>query len=657
LLLNFFSLPLNNSIMELHHFFSGLRVPEIEAATISDSEGNEIEYLTGLSKVNIFIGPNNSGKSLFLRELLKREIEFTYPSETLLESIQIYIEEALLHIKHIFDSYQTLVLQAPNNVQLKYEEIATELKSIQGKNIKEYNSRVDKLIIKIQSSQYTYVVLKHGGATNVGLNLDKALKSITPEINKILDLLIPQFKINRVYVPTRRSLVKHTPTVVEELGRDVYHFNPKKSPTDESEFFSGNVKMNNGYTFFDEIKNLQSTQEGDEILENFQNYISLHFFANQKIILRPNHNTNVLNITIGDEKEQPIFRLGDGLQMIILITFILFNYNNGFIVIEEPEIFLHPGLQKQLIRLLADDPQAKNFIFFFATHSNHTIESVSLSQNISLFKINKLVERKKMSFPSFQLFPINFGNSDVLKDLGVTNNSIFLSNCTLWVEGITDKLYIQKYLKCFIDSNPTGKYRNIYKILEGISYSFVFTAGDNIIHYDFAEGSEVTDIAEKNTVKYICGKSMVIVDNDNGKNNQRKKQLEEELGIRFIVLPVVEIENLISPEVLVKTIKRFPTWKNLDESKVPDFQQEQYNDNNLGTFIDDYLLKNLRNGKQKRFSYKPGKSAEPPFTLNCKSEFCQYAIEETSYENMSESAKKLTSKILDFILEENPELM
>lgn len=109
--------------------------------------------------------------------------------------------------------------------------------------------------------------------------------------------------------------------------------------------------------------------------------LSKTFFDEKEVALIPKVKDDVLTIKIGDEKERPIYNLGDGIQSIILITLPLFLYldiskvrnTNVLVFIEEPEIGLHPSLQRTLIETLLDK-RFENFQFFFTTHSNHFLD-------------------------------------------------------------------------------------------------------------------------------------------------------------------------------------------------------------------------------------------------------------------------------------------
>jgi hypothetical protein len=73
---------------------------------------------------------------------------------------------------------------------------------------------------------------------------------------------------------------------------------------------------------------------------------------------------------------------------------------------------------------------------------------------------------------------------------------------------------------------------------EGIHYSFSLTGGDSIIHWDFSESSNYEELSHKVIVKKFCAKAMAIVDQDFGKNPDRKSLLMQLLNERFIELAV-----------------------------------------------------------------------------------------------------------------------
>jgi hypothetical protein len=192
---------------------------------------------------------------------------------------------------------------------------------------------------------------------------------------------------------------------------------------------------------------------------------------------------------------------------------------------------------------------------------------------------------------------------------------------------------------------------NSINLVEGTHYTFAFTAGNSIFHIDFGDEAEY-DINQKNIItKYITNRSMVITDNDEGKNISLKEYLKSALDKDFIELNVNEVENLLSIEVIAQTLPE--TWKSLQ--KELDFNTivnslSSYSDANikLGALLDKYILPLLKtkNIKLKSFQESSG-------TIKSKVKFCNIASKYITWENMSAESKTISRKILDFILKSN----
>ena len=69
---------------------------------------------------------------------------------------------------------------------------------------------------------------------------------------------------------------------------------------------------------------------------------------------------------------------------------------------------------------------------------------------------------------------INVDNVKILDLLGVRNSSVFLSNCVIWTEGVTDRMLLRKLLELFTD----------FSYLEDRHYSFAEYGGSNLENFD-----------------------------------------------------------------------------------------------------------------------------------------------------------------------------
>jgi len=207
------------------------------------------------------------------------------------------------------------------------------------------------------------------------------------------------------------------------------------------------------------------------------------------------------------------------------------------------------------------------------------------------------------------------------------------ANCTIWVEGITDRLYCRRFLDLELD-------RRKLKYFENLHYAFVEYGGGNITHWSFLDEDGMN-------VDRICAELFLISDQDSGKEARHEK-LEATLGNRFYKLRVKEIENLLTPEVISAVIRDYEG----EDFELAPFTQTAYANRYLGRFIDKEVLldkkKSARHGKLGTcYEDKSG-------TVKAKGEFCRRAITHMhSFDNIGEEAKLLASRICDFIVQQN----
>jgi len=89
-----------------------------------------------------------------------------------------------------------------------------------------------------------------------------------------------------------------------------------------NKFYSKSIIVENGQDFYQAVFKLKtSTFVNEQKLKKFEFFLKETFFDDQQITLITNEEDKVLNIKIGNETEQPIHNLGDGLQMLIILTF------------------------------------------------------------------------------------------------------------------------------------------------------------------------------------------------------------------------------------------------------------------------------------------------------------------------------------------------
>lgn len=165
----------------------------------------------------------------------------------------------------------------------------------------------------------------------------------------------------------------------------------------------------------------------------------------------------------------PLSSSGSGLRTILLVLIKLFlessKSQRNIFIFEELENNIHPTIQRNLFNYLYDWANEKNDIFFITTHSNVPINMFGNMPSISITHLKKDRDTKELITESAFSFS---SNSDILNDLGVKASDILQSNGIIWVEGPSDRVYINKW----IELASGGILR------ENIHYQILFMEGD-----------------------------------------------------------------------------------------------------------------------------------------------------------------------------------
>jgi predicted ATP-dependent endonuclease of OLD family len=601
------------------------------------------DWLENLSKVNIFIGQNNSGKSRFLRNLVALSREYISPIYCNLDSTSKIPGEIKTIIKDTFEKYRL------NEYKLLFPKIFEPEYKIDPFIISGIRKQVDvKTLInpvnEILNSSYTNrfdklsdrsVTARGSIQMRVG-EISERLISLIEKLKREYESVPEKLDFYKIYIPVLRGLRGLT-------GNDDY-FNQIKhdyfNKIDHDHFL-----IFTGLQMYDSVLKYKNGSFSDrKLIEEYERLLSDRFFEGKGIELISNVNEKVLYVKIGQEKEFPIFELGDGIQHIIILTYPLYinRDRNVLAFIEEPELYLHPGLQRKLIELLASDTFG-NLQTFITTHSNHFLDLMLDFDQISIYKFKKQLTDSNDNESLAQFTIENACNEDmnILKDLGVRNSSVFLSNCTIWVEGITDRMYIRKYLDLYMSQDDKKKYE------EDKHYSFLEYSGSNLSHWDF-EGDEGGTKAKR-----ICNSIMLIVDKDEKKESKHKKYAAILEGSYF-PLNCREIENTLSPSIIIKIIQEFE-----DEAVElnTQFTFEKYKEEYLGSFIENSVLKDKKGSKRNR-GVKEDAEVHPysseSGTIKNKVNFAEKAIFHiNSFDDLTDEAKRLTKAIYDFIGKSN----
>lgn len=600
---------------------------------------NDGDVLDKLSKVNIFIGENNSGKSRFLRKIFAQN-DFEIASS-------IFSFEELNNVgKELID-----LLKKELGENVSYIELATVERSVnllelvntvvnrtsyKFNNSKVFAKELYETIYKLSQAKGVSRVRLQSGWVSVDKIKSNSIKDECILYAEKLKLIVKDSfsdDYDKVYIPILRGLRPiNINDSLEIVNRNNYERRTLKDYFDDH--IDKILNISTGLDLYDDIKEHLLNNVGHrKVIREFEEFIGDTFFNGASISLIPHIKDDALCIGINND-EKPIYHLGDGIQALIIMLYPLFKNRgeNMIFFIEEPETHLHPGMQRIFLEAL-QDPRFSTFQYFITTHSNHFLDLTLDMNNISIYTFKKKVQ-------IYLIENVNNDDNNVLELIGVRNSSVFLSNCTIWVEGITDRLYIKKYLEVYQREVSKTNYH------EDIHYSFVEYGGNNIEHWSFL--NDEGDDEQRINVERLCSKLFLITDSDgaNEENKQWKterfKLLKKNLGNRYHTIKAIEIENILSKDIIKKYIQN--REKNNNKLNFEEFDNGDHTQTPLGKYIED-------NVKHKRYKYKEKKNSG---TIGDKVAFCKKTTEliETK-DDLTNEATVICKKLIEFIESNN----
>lgn len=554
----------------------------------------ESKSLAPLSLVNIFIGTNNCGKSRLLRSLYMLK-PFSYRTNShCTDTLYDLLSRLNTELKLFFGDRN--ISQINNIEAIRLEKDVLYLFANEG-----YITISNNLYEGIENIFYT-LDLSMQGHKIVANNFKEGSQFDTTDIFRELRELVDKYKeelrsINpyplsganeekRYYIPVLRGmrpLLDNQDRIKKDLN--VYEDRTKKDYFDKDNLLE-KMQIFTGLELYQTLKEkLLGEPDERKQVRKFEEFLSENFFENKEVTLIPREKEpKVVHIKIGEEPQFPIYNLGDGLQNLIICTFNIFmEKERCLFFIEEPDMFMHPSMQRAFLEVLS---KVDRHQYFITSHSNHFLDMTIDFANISVFHFSKHEDTQ----PQFHIRPSSPRDRQILLDLGVRNSSVFISNATIWVEGITDRLYLKAYMKKYIDElelSEPEKYSELIKLKEDYHYSFVEYQGANLTHWSFDPDDDDTYNMK---ASYICSQAFLIADGDIGSEikGNRKAIYEEMLGNRFLALQVKEIENLIPAEILRQVVaKQFKKYGvNTDLIKYEDYARL---DTPIGKYLDDLL--------------------------------------------------------------------
>ena len=593
--------------------------------------------LSNLKKVNCFVGANNSGKSQLIRQLYKIIYEHMAPNPSdakLTEGFHLKLEklEGYIIQKAKENRYNLPRVSIPQLMNLLLTYIFEIVKSFRASRnfIPSFSGSMKELAVykHLESfTQYKKISSKEDFRECFCLSEKLSIKfveEIGNSIKKHSYHLMEEYTMNGYTKElTERVLKKLFCNVIGELFIKAWAIAPKEPNQSEEggkrdvlyiPILRGIRKLQNydifreriredyqitevftGYTIYSDLQDhLLGDHEKRELIKDYENFLSESFFERKAVQLIPKIGTDLVYVRIGTQ-EYPLHELGDGIKAIIILTFPLFLRKNQYLAVfvEEPELHLHPKWQRFLLKTLKT--QFPHHQYFFSTHSNVFLNDDAVSTYRVFKKEEQGVTRIHVEHKH-----ITKDMQDLFRDLGYQPIDLVQANFVIWVEGPSDRIYINKFIELLNGEKS---------LEEGRDYTIMFYSGyNNLEHLNIGTKPKEIPIL---TVNPNCA---FIIDSDRSVKSEEfnldkikedfRKTCEEE-GIFCWITGVRAIENLIPPDIWEKACKAYAKeirsgW---DESEMV-IENNKYN----GDFKTYPLVKKFKSKQGTRVSVKNSKA-------------------------------------------------
>lgn len=470
--------------------------------------------LDNLKKINVIIGKNNCGKSNVLR---------------FLQTLNSNIQDLNNFPNDIQNQHRRNGQQSILQLKIKGEDLPYDRDRIHHVRDFNYNKFLNEYHI-----------------------LEFSINSQSFDLPKIFETynqhkLIPfQRQYTSAGVPQLLRAIKDNwksgiQKIIQETFTDLIYI-PHLRVIKEGHSFGDSNSSINGSNIIGKMFEMQNPLIGDEKSRDKFNLIQTFV---RDLINKPDleieipHTKEEIVLTI-DDNRLPLESFGTGIHQLVLLCSTLVIHENSIVCIEEPEIHLHPELQRKFIKFLV---KTKN-IYFLTTHSNIFLDS---RYNTSIYHVQN--DGIKSTIFNANRTARTFS---ILNDLGYHSSDILQSNGVIWVEGPSDRIFILKWIS-LIDSS----------LIEGLHFSIMFYGGRLLSHLSF-ENEKI--ISELIPLLKLNRNAYVIMDRDGFSNktklNATKSRIKAELGDRNSwVSKGREIENYVTSNTLKK-------WLEIDRIKV-----------------------------------------------------------------------------------------
>ena len=488
--------------------------------------GEEDQYVGPLSKINVFIGSNNSGKSnilRFVRDILiplfdvdRGRARHAVPS---VSTPRFPINNSTIRWVLVPSDQATVESYLHGQVQVAswYDWFKSHPLSVdEGKFFKLPVSRNDNRL-----SVFDKLVPMEGINEHIANRIWSPLTNRTGGSFQAWHLGILNTLLERSPRPPQCSYIpafRNIETRIEEFK-------------DEYKFADDSIHI------IDELAELAyppyDQQAKKQRFERLRNFIA-DVIEHPDLSIEIPHDRKTINLDF-DGNVIPLEAAGSGIHELFMLAARVVLNESGLTLLEEPEVHMHPKLQRKFMSFLATEGRGQ---FFITTHSAHVIDT----PGAAIFGVRSVDGRARV-----EQILTDQSRRAMCEELGYRPSDLLQTNCVIWVEGPSDRIYINAWLGAVAPD-----------LREGIDYSVMFYGGKLLSHLSVLDESLKDFIG----LLPLNRNPAVVIDSDLGSDQQNlretkiriQREIDSVSGFCWITAGR-EMENYIPASARLSAIK------------------------------------------------------------------------------------------------------